>query len=185
MFEGEWIQTASAAQFFLVRAEGPIRFDDIARSLSQICRFTGHTRTFYSVAQHAVEVSHLVTPANAAWGLLHDAAEAYIGDISRPWKKCLRVLDDGMLVPVEQVENRILARVAENFGLNWPMPAEVKQADTLMLLSERAQLLDGPIVPWTEYASLRPDQVRRIIPWSADYAQDRFIGRARELGIID
>ena len=70
---------------------------DIAHSLAMQCRFTGHTKVFYSVAQHSVLVSKLLERrgcdhATVLWGLMHDAAEAYlVGDVATPVKKSLLV----------------------------------------------------------------------------------------------
>ena len=75
-----------------------INIYDIAHALSQICRFTGHTKKFYSVAEHSVRVSYLALgQANKRYGLMHDAAEAYINDLSTSLKKFLSSPDLNIL----------------------------------------------------------------------------------------
>jgi hypothetical protein len=64
-----------------------ICIEDIAHALSNICRWTGHSRWFYSVAQHSVHVASYVTAKNKLWALLHDATEAYLCDIATPVKE--------------------------------------------------------------------------------------------------
>src|SRR4051794_15527189 len=84
---GGWITTFSRRQFWpLDPHSDEIHIEDIAHSLSQQCRFGGHSRSFYSVAQHSCLVSALCKANDALWGLLHDASEAYLGDIPRPLK---------------------------------------------------------------------------------------------------
>lgn len=82
-----WILTQSGQQFDLLRPTASmIKPVDIAHALSRLCRFNGHTRAHYSVAQHSLIVASLVPVEHQLVALLHDAPEAYIGDMTRPLK---------------------------------------------------------------------------------------------------
>ena len=89
-----WIMTQTGRMFFF---ENPhprsIVIEDIAHALSQICRFTGHTKCHYSVAEHCVRVSWLAETKYgkpyAKEGLLHDASEAYMNDLNGPLKRLI------------------------------------------------------------------------------------------------
>lgn len=90
------IEVASG-EFVSLRGPEPstIKVDDIAHALSHICRFGGHTHVFYSVAQHSLLVHDLVehlgaSPEVRLAALLHDAHEAYVGDLTTPLKRELR-----------------------------------------------------------------------------------------------
>lgn len=149
-----------------------IFIEDIAESLSKICRFIGHTREFYSVAQHSVMVSRIVAglaPEHARWGLLHDAAEAYIGDITRPVKKALDMAVPGALAWVEE---RIQRAIAERFGLPWPMPAIVHGADMIAVATEKRDLLWPSDLDWGVLPPPVPD---KIYPLAPAEARDRFL----------
>lgn len=112
-----------------------VRIADIAHALSLINRFTGHSKAPYSVAQHSVMVSRLCEPACAKWGLLHDASEAYLGDMATPLKN---------LIPeYREIERRVQHVIAERFGLEWPMPDAVKIADLRALMGEKRDLVPG------------------------------------------
>lgn len=87
-----------------------IAIDDIARSLAQQCRFLGHTDAHYSIAQHCVLVSELVPARDALWGLLHDASEAYLGDLPAPIKR------EPEMSIYRIAEDRLLACIARKFG---------------------------------------------------------------------
>jgi len=113
--------------------EEDVRLRDITHSLSMINRFTGHTTVPYTVAQHSVVVSKLVPPEDSMWGLLHDASEAYLGDIATPLKS---FLPDYM-----QLERHVQRIIAKKFGLKWPMPESVKVADRRALIHEKTKLL--------------------------------------------
>jgi len=82
---GDWIQTYTGKRFWpLDPRPEDVDILDIAHSLSLLCRFTGHTSSFYSVSQHSILVAQEVPKRLRLWALFHDAAEAYIGDIARP-----------------------------------------------------------------------------------------------------
>ena len=164
-----WIQTFTGKRFDFEEIS-PERIDivDIAHGLSLNCRFNGHCARFYSVAQHSVLVSELVPPENALWGLLHDAAEAYLGDITRPLKR--------ILPNIMEIESKILEAVAQRFALPSSVPDAVFAADDKLLATEASQLMaeysDGHYGPANPVAGLR------ITPWPWEVAEERFLSRA-------
>ena len=151
-----WIQTFTGKKFDLLNPDPEmVCIRDIAHSLSHICRFGGHTDRFYSVAQHSLIVSQCCQPWDALWGLLHDASEAYVGDITRPLKY--------ELPEYSQIERRIQATIATRFGLIGRDPNEflrtrerVKFWDDTVLATEARDLLqrppvtDGSVLPGVE-----------------------------------
>ena len=119
-----------------------VDIEDIAHALSNLCRFTGHTKFFYSVAQHSLLVSKMLLRDGyshevALYGLLHDATEAYIGDIASPLKN---------LIPVyKKIERRIEKTIAKKFNLNWRVArAIIKEYDLMALNTERRDLMGNP-----------------------------------------
>lgn len=134
-----WIQTNGGRRFSLDHVKPElIDIEDIAHALSQLCRFNGHTREHYSVAQHCALVSQNVPPEHALVGLLHDAHEAYVGDMTSPMK---------VLVPgFQAVEDRVHGEVLGAYGLSLPLPADVLIADLRMVLTEGRDLLPGGIL---------------------------------------
>jgi hypothetical protein len=178
--KGDWRQLYSGGRTwpFDPRVE-EINIVDIAHALGQICRFTGHTQEFYSVAEHSIHVSRNCLPEHALWGLLHDAAEAYLGDIARPIKVSLRQAGVTLL---EEAEERLLGCIAQWFGLELPVPADVWYADNVLLATEaRDLLLGGPIHDWT--AKLPQPLPEKIEPLDSRTATHRFLRRAAELGV--
>jgi hypothetical protein len=149
------------------------QIEDIAHSLSQICRFTGHTTRHYSVAQHSVMVSHLVPPEDAMCGLLHDAAEAFLGDVASPLK--------ALLPDYRSLEADVEGAVMVAFGLG-AMPASVKHADLIALSSEAAVLMAPE---WDRFGlpePLRDVRTRLLIsPQTPLEARAAFMARYREL----
>lgn len=108
-----------------------IELIDIAISLSNQGRFNGQTNEYYSVAQHSVIVSRMVKNENALWGLLHDGAEAYIGDIISPLKHC-----DEIGWFIKRIESQIQFAIAEKFDLEWPIPDDIGIHDMRLLVTE-------------------------------------------------
>lgn len=105
--------------------------EDIAHALSNICRYTGHGR-FYSVAEHSILVSEYLQTKGYHWemcryGHMHDAVEAYVGDMSKPLKN--------LLPEYSAIEHRIESRLQKRFKLG-PMRPEIKHADLVLLATE-------------------------------------------------
>ena len=171
---GDWISTFSGLPFWPCDPQPEdVRIEDIAHALSQLCRFAGHTRSFYSVAQHSVLVSLLCDPPDALWGLLHDASEAYLCDLARPVKHTPHL--DGYRL----LEAHVQAVVARRFGLPAEMPASVKAADGVLLRVEQRDLMTMP-AGWVPQGQL-PWQVQRLVPMAPAEAKQRFLWRFEEL----
>jgi hypothetical protein len=157
-----------------------IDIEDIAHALSRQNRFTGHTRDFYSVAQHSVAVSDLVPPEHALAGLLHDASEAYMADMNSPLKQ---------LVPeYKAIEQRVERAICARFGLAYPLDQCVKAADLRMLVTERRDLMPKPrpefhatdMIAWSWARGIEPLR-KRVYPQQSREAYLRFMLRFTEL----
>lgn len=146
-----------------------ICIEDIARGLSNECRFAGQLESFYSVAQHSVYVSQIVPPEYALEALLHDAAEAYIKDIPSPLK--------AMLPDYKAVEKRIEAVIRENFGLPPAMTVDVHYADLVMLATEKRDFEIDPSSHWPMLDSAPPHDDIIIQPLTPPQAYHQFMAR--------
>jgi uncharacterized protein len=154
-----------------------IDIHDIARSLANICRFLGHARRLYSVAQHSVLVSQLVPPADALWGLLHDASEAYLCDLPAPLKR----LPEMEFYRI--AEDRMLACVAMKFGLAPEMPASVKHADRVMLATEFRDVAGRSDRAWIAAECGVAPLEKNIFAWPPRFAEESFLARFEELTV--
>lgn len=143
---------------------------DIAHALSHICRFTGHVTGFYSVAEHSVLCSHLVPRKHAMAALMHDAAEAVLGDMASPLK--------AMMPEYRALESRVEATIMPRFGISLPMNPWIKHADQLMLAAEFTQAMNNPDW-WLEH--MHPVQQPKLLFWSPDDARSAFLARHEEV----
>lgn len=114
---------------------------DIAHALSLTCRWGGHCRKHYSVAEHSVYVSWYLPHELKLYGLLHDSTEAYLCDIPRPVKHSF------WFWPYRWIERRAWKVIASTFGLPIKEPARVKAADTRVMFTEQAALMNRPNAP--------------------------------------
>lgn len=164
---GDWMQTWSARKFWPLdpRSE-EVFIEDIAHSLSMQCRYAGHCRRFYSVAEHSVLMARWLLPTHgpeiALWGLLHDSSEAYLVDVPRPVKPSL--------VGYKEAEAKVMAAVCERFGLAPDMPAVVHDADNRIIGDELVNLL--PMAWHERYNEPLGVQLRC---WYPEQAEDEFL----------
>jgi hypothetical protein len=168
----DWIQTYTGKPFWPLEPNlGEVDILDIAHSLSMQCRYAGHVKKFYSVAEHCVHISYAVSPENALWGLLHDATEAYMVDLPRPVK--------AFLPEYKKAEKYLEQIIMLHFGLPQHEPPEVKEMDTRILFNERAALLNTSVMDWTLTGDPIPDI--DIEAWQPDMAEKMYLMRFGQL----
>jgi hypothetical protein len=170
----DWFQTYSGVLFTLPEFDpANINITDIAHGLSLQCRFNGHIREFYSVAQHSLLVQSIVSPENRMWALMHDAAEAYLGDIVGPLKR--------LLPDYRKFEKELMGLICDTFWLPRAMPAEVKAADMILLATEKRDLVIASAPkPWESLAGIEP-MAAHIDAWPPVIAEAKFLERFEEL----
>lgn len=194
---GDWMQTFTGRAFYPL-APRPEDIDplDIAHSLSMQCRYNGHVQRFYSVAEHCVLMSDWILlnvgPGRAddlaLWALLHDAPEAYVGDMVRPLKVNMPDFcdaDDRVMLAVAHRFNLLggAVRRLPDFTLGLTLPPFVKEVDTRILLDERAALLSTPPGEWS-LGDAQPLGVT-IHGWSPDVAKWEYLSRLSDLAGIE
>lgn len=188
-----WIQTLGGNAFDLIHPTPPmVNFDTIATVLARVPRFCGHTTLGpYSVGQHCEQGARAILTDTgmrdlAAAFLLHDAHEAYIGDISTPVQFALGELCEwplGIRSAFRTLKTRIDASIYAAAGIDWPLPAEthriIKSYDLRMLRSERDQRMDAPPRDWGEMAE--PIEDLDLWPWSEGTVASLYMAACREL----
>lgn len=128
--ENAWIQTYSGKALYPWRpTPDSILIEDIAHALAGHGRWGNHSKEFMSVGNHSMLVAMLCKPENRLWALLHDASEAYLGDIPTPIKRCLP--------DYTEVEKILQTAIYRKFGLFGDCPKDVKEADARALFIEK------------------------------------------------
>ena len=168
-----------------------IEIRDIAWPLARICRYGGQATKHYSVAEHCVHVSKIVerharlrgygpdSRIMAQWGLIHDAPEAYLGDVVRPIKA--RREFDGY----RAAETDAMAAIARWFGMPDPtgeLPEIVEEFDKAICGDEMRALF--PVMP-DDLRTRIPDTVGAVIcAWSPERAYEEWCARFVQLSFL-
>jgi hypothetical protein len=181
--EDLFIELSGHGRWYPNREDNPITVNQVAHSLSSLARFTGHARRLngcvYTVAEHSVKVSYLVSTLTA---LMHDAHECITNDLSKP----IKVYAGGSYTSLEKDTEK---QFAKRFGLQYPHGPEIKRADIIMVMLESRDLLTSEGRDWGYYEeyseivdelySTQPDL--RPQCWSPDKAERKFLMRFLEL----
>lgn len=161
---GAWLDLcAPAASEFTI--------EDIAHGLANLCRYAGQCRGFYSVAEHSLLVTEVATEHQFE-ALLHDAAEAFLGDITRPLKQ--------MLPDYRRIEQAVQAAIFERFGLPAKLPAAIKEADLKVLAAEQRQIMPDGTDEWAAREGIEPAAVT-VRNLSPQEAKEEFLNRFEQL----
>jgi len=168
----DWMQTYSGKRFHPLspRAED-IDIVDIAHALSMACRYGGHCKWHYSVAQHCVLVASKAPPEAKLHALLHDASEAYLGDVIRPLKH-QEAMSDYRLA-----EHTLEAAINRKF-LTTVAFDEVKLLDNRIITDEKEQLMVP--TPWDHLWPNLPALGVTIKQWSPETARWKFLNAFEE-----
>jgi len=162
-------------------APADVRLEDIAQALSNTCRYTGHCKRFYSVAEHSVRVANRVADLGGdftaeRFALLHDASEAYLLDLPRPVKQQMPTYLDAE----EQAQRAICAALLGGELLSEKSRKLIKQADNDLLVTEARVLMPSHGAGW----GVPGEVIRFDRPgWEPLEAEAAFVGRALDLGV--
>jgi hypothetical protein len=179
MDPGPYLQTVSGRRLNPFDPD-PDQLDiaDIARALANVCRFGGHTRVFYSVAQHSVIVSELVEQRggdveDVFAALMHDASEAYLGDMPHPIKH-----RSPLGASFKAAEEHLEHAIRDRFSIKPDVP-EIKRADRALLATER-RAFSGESWHWPELDGVEALDLE-LEAWPPDEAAQAFLERFAEL----
>jgi hypothetical protein len=193
-----WIQTFTGQRFCPAAPDVEhINLEDIAHALSNLSRYCGHSSSFYSVAEHSIlvasEMVKLVSgdEGKDVWSLwdtvvpetelqmihsafLHDAPEAYVGDVTSPLKRLCK----GYRI----IEKRVELAVQKRFNLKFALDIEeIGKCDIAVFLAEKVQLMGDEVAPWG--VSGEPAEVGKLDCWTPHKAKEMFLRAAKCLGL--
>jgi len=163
---GDWMCLVDGEQFFPFDPKpSDFKIEHIAHCLSMLCRYSGHTNDFYSVAEHSVLCVPHAPPELRLEMLLHDGSEAYCADLPKPIKRSLP--------SYRKLEDNVQMQMAVQFGLVYPFPEIIHQIDTRILANEMRDILTPCVVNWTAHLVPLPDTV--IQGWTPARAKAEFL----------
>lgn len=189
-----WVQTHSGRAFPLIEPHpADVYWPDIIYALAHLNRFSGHAGS-YSVAQHSALVAEQLPPEWKLYGLLHDAHEATIGDITTPVSRALQILGDGcegypgrVHRAIRQLKDGVDAAIYPAAGLDWPIPQTIEEA--VHIADKRAFVTEVRDLLGRSNKSLGPEYERlvplseSIIAWDAGKATACFASALRVAGL--
>lgn len=157
-YDEAWITTYTGIKFhYKSPTVDEVNILDIAHHLSLLCRFTGASNVFYSVAEHSFRVAEQLPEGKRLAGLLHDAPEAYLGDISRPVKYSHKL---------DETERKISKVIEERFNVRIEHP-DIKHIDSVLLATE-ARDLGLSMVDWDKLPTPLPVKISPLNPRFAE-----------------
>jgi len=202
--DSPWIQTFTGRRFYPLNPSAEdVYLEDIAHALSMKCRFTGHCKQFYSVAEHCVRMAHHAKfmppmfrpiPMSVA-ALLHDAAEAYLPDVAAPLKMWFYTFHGKYALANRsiymsafcEVESNLLRSIRHGLGyLFYPLKSfygpELNEMDRRMLATEARDLM-GDVEDWKLPYPPYEDRIETTM--TPVEAKAAFLETAATLGIKD
>jgi hypothetical protein len=167
-----FVRTFSGAEVDLLHpTQESLRIEDIAHHLSKLDRYNGAGAYPYSVGQHCLLVAEVLPPLLKLWGLLHDATEAYLGDVVAPLKS--------LCSDYRFIEQNLMKHIACRFGLSLPRPSAIKTADKGIMVAEMHQVMNWPDLACRQEVEPAPVRIWQR-PWQA--VREEFLKRFREYG---
>lgn len=159
-----------------------IDIKSIAAALSKICRYGGHCHMFYSVAEHSIHATAMA--ASDGFGgdalvavFLHDAAEAYVGDMVKPLKVTMPQYWDA--------EQRITRAIESKFSVQFkPFQDTIKRYDRIMLKAEKTSMWPNDSNPWFGLSETEDRKIHFGF-WDPSYAEMQFLAMAKTLQLVE
>ncbi len=173
--KGFYIRTFTGKKFYWDNVgSNDIDIRDIAHALSNNCRWTGHVREFYSVAQHCLYASIEAPPGQELSALLHDASEAYVHDTPSPLKWYLAEHD---FTAFSDLEHKVDRAIYDTFGVLYPRDPVIKEIDLRLLATENRDLMPSG----EERIHMIEPYPWHIHPACSEIAERQFLDRFRSL----